>query len=87
MKKPLPTLTTDAEAESFVANADLSDYDLSPLGPVRFEFQPKDERINMRLPAPLLAGIKQTAARAGIPYQRFIRHALETAIRHDNATK
>jgi predicted DNA binding CopG/RHH family protein len=80
MKKQLPALTTDAEAESFVANANLSDYNLSPLRPVRFEFQPKDERINMRLPAPLLAAIKQTAARAGIPYQRFIRHALEAAI-------
>ncbi len=39
-----------------------------------------------QIPAPRLAAIKQTAARAFIPYQRFIRHALEAAIQSCNET-
>lgn len=80
MKKPLPPLATDEEAEDFVATADLTEYDLSGMRTVRFEFQPKTERVNMRLPRPLLDAVKATAAKAGMPYQRFIRQALETAV-------
>jgi len=47
---------------------------------VRFEFQPKTERVNMRLPRPLLDAVKASAAKAGMPYQRFIRQALEMAV-------
>jgi predicted DNA binding CopG/RHH family protein len=80
MKKPLPKLRSDKEAEAFVAKSDLTDYDLSGLRMVRFEFQPKDQRVNMRLPRPLLDAVKATAAKAGVPYQRFIRQALEDAV-------
>jgi len=80
MKKKLPKLKSDKEAEKFVAGADLSEYDLSGMRTVRFEFQPKDERVNMRLPRTLLEAVKATAAKAGVPYQRFIRHALERAV-------
>ena len=80
MKKPLPTFKTDEEAERFVAEADLTDYDLSGMRVVRFEFQPKSERVNMRLPKSLLDAVKAAAAKAGIPYQRFIRQALEAAV-------
>jgi len=47
---------------------------------VQFEFQPKSERVNMRLPKDLLDAVKAAAAKAGMPYQRFIRQALEAAI-------
>ncbi len=47
---------------------------------VRFEFQPKTERVNMRLPRPLLNAVKSPAKKAGMPYQRFIRQALEVAV-------
>jgi predicted DNA binding CopG/RHH family protein len=80
MKKPLPKLKSDREAEAFVANSDLTQYDLSAMRMVRFEFQPKTERVNMRLPRPLLDAVKASAARAGVPYQRFIRQALEAAV-------
>jgi predicted DNA binding CopG/RHH family protein len=80
MKKQLPKLTSDKEAEEFVANSDLTEYDLSGMRMVRFEFQPKSERVNMRLPRPLLDAVKASAAKAGVPYQRFIRQALETAV-------
>jgi len=49
MKKKLPRLKTDKAAEDFVATADLTEYDLSVMRPVRFEFQHKDKRVNMRL--------------------------------------
>jgi len=65
MKKPLPKLRSDKEAEAFIANSDLTDYDLSGMRMVRFEFQPKDQRVNMRLPRPLLDAVKATAAEAG----------------------
>ncbi len=46
-KKKLPKRATDKSAEIFIAEADLTEYDLSGLKPVRFEFQPKGRRITM----------------------------------------
>ena len=80
MKKKIPTFKTDREAERFVDTADLSDYDLSGARPVRFEFEKKDARVNMRLPKPLLDALKERARQRGIPYQRLIREALERAL-------
>jgi len=80
MKKKLPRLKTDKEAEEFVATADLTEYDLSVMRPVRFEFQHKDKRVNMRLPEALYEAVKTQAAHAGVPYQRFIRQVLEAAV-------
>jgi predicted DNA binding CopG/RHH family protein len=82
MKKPFPEFRTEDEAERFVAEADLTEYDLSGMRLVRFEFQAKSERVNMRLPKALLDAVKDAAAKAGVPYQRFIRQALEAAVQH-----
>lgn len=79
--KPMPVLRTDEEAERFVAEADLTEYDLSGFRPVHFEFAPKDQRVNMRLPGELLAAVKAKAKARGLPYQRFIRETLEQAVR------
>jgi len=80
MKKKLPELTTDKEAEAFIADSDLTHYDLSGLKPTRFEFQTKDKSITMRLPETLLDAIKKEARQSGIPYQRFIRQTLENVL-------
>ena len=80
MKKLLPALTTDAEAEAFVSQADLSDFDLSAMVPTRFEFATKAARVNMRLPTTLLEAVKAKARSQGLPYQRYIRQALENAV-------
>ena len=72
MKKQLPKLTTDKEAETFIDETDLTEYDLSGLKPVHFEFQPKAKRIIMRLSEPLLEAIKEEAECSGTPYQRII---------------
>jgi predicted DNA binding CopG/RHH family protein len=79
MKRKVPRLRTDQEAEAFLEQ-DLSDLDFSQFKPVRFEFEKKAARVNMRLPEPLLAAVKARAKARGIPYQRFIREALEQAV-------
>jgi predicted DNA binding CopG/RHH family protein len=78
--KKLPVLRTDDEAERFVETADLSQYDLSGMVPVRFEFKPKTERVNMRLSKDLLSSVKARAADEGVSYQRYIRLTLDRAI-------
>jgi len=75
--KKLPPLKSDEAAERFVATADLSQYDLSGMVPVRFEFKPKTERVNMRFSKELLKTVKARAARAGVSYQRYIRLMVE----------
>ena len=80
MNKQLPLLTTDEGAERFVAEADLSEYDLSSMRPHSFEFAKKSKQVNMRFPEQLLDAVKAKAAERGMSYQRFIRQALETAL-------
>jgi len=53
---------------------------LSGFTPTRFEFERKSARVNMRVPAALLGAVKARARARGIPYQRFIREALERAL-------
>jgi predicted DNA binding CopG/RHH family protein len=79
MKRKVPKLTSDEEAEAFLAQ-DLSDLDFSQFKKVRFEFEKKAARVNMRLPQRLLDTVKKRAAARKIPYQRFIREALEKAV-------
>ena len=79
MKKKVPKLKTDKAAEAFLAQ-DLSGLDFSQFKPAQFEFEKKDEQINMRLPRPLLVALKARAKARGIPYTRFIRETLERAV-------
>jgi len=81
MSKKLPDLKNDQEAESFLEQ-DLTDYiDLRQFTKVSFEFLPKTEQVNLRLSQPLLDAIKEQAEREGIPYQKYIRLALERSLR------
>jgi len=79
MKKRVPKLKSDKEAETFL-DQDLSMLDFSQFRPVRFEFEKKTARVNMRLPQALLDAVKKRATSRKIPYQRFIREALEQAV-------
>ena len=78
--KQFPAFATDEEAERFVEEADLSEYDFSGFKPMRYEFQSKDATLSMRLPQQLLGDVKRLAAKDGVPYQRFIRQVLEEAL-------
>ena len=82
MSKPprtVPLMTTDEEAEAFLAQ-DLSHLDYSQFKSGLLEFAPKDARVNMRLPTSLIAAVKAKAGVEGIPYQRYIRRALEASL-------
>jgi predicted DNA binding CopG/RHH family protein len=78
-EKKVPHLRTDKQAEAFLSQ-DLSRLDYSQFKLVRFEFERKDQQINMRVPEPLLAAVKARAKARGIPYTRFIRETLEQAL-------
>ncbi len=80
MKKRIPEFGSDKNAEDFVETANLADCDMSGFKSAQFEFERKDARINMRVPTVLLKAVKARAQARGIPYQRFIREALEHAI-------
>jgi len=79
MKKKVPRLKTDRQAEAFLAQ-DLSGLDFSKFKPAKFEFEKKDGQINIRVAKPLLAAVKARAKARGIPSTRFIRETLERAI-------
>lgn len=85
--KQFPSIKTDEEAERFVAEEDLSEYDFSQFRPMSefFEFKPKDKSVHLRLPEDLLNAVKDRAAKEGLPYQRFMRRALEMALLQDAA--
>jgi predicted DNA binding CopG/RHH family protein len=85
--KQFPVLRSDEEAEDFVANADLTEYDWSGFKRVHFELRPKTERVNMRFPKSLLDAARAKADAEGIPYQRFIRRAVEEAVAPSNKRK
>ena len=78
--KPMPSLKSDADAEQFVATADLSKFDLSGFKPMRFEFEPKAAALNMRLPQNLLDAVKIKAKARGMPYTRYVRLLLESDV-------
>jgi len=80
MKKKIPTFKNDHAAAEFLEKADLTQYDLSGAQLTRFEIKPKDKSINLRLSEELYEAVRKRAARAGVPYQRFIRLTLEQAV-------
>lgn len=79
MKRKVPRMTTDEEAEAFLEQ-DLSDLDFSQFKPVRFEFQAKSAQLNMRVPESLLEAVKERAKARGIPYTRYIRQLMEADV-------
>jgi len=82
MSRKLPVFKTDKQAERFLEK-DLSEYiGAENLAPFQFEFRPKRKSINLRISEELLAAIRTDAHRRGIPYQRYIRQTLETAVRN-----
>lgn len=80
MKKKIPKLKSDKEAEEFLEK-DLTDYmDLKSFQRVSFEFQPKTKKVNIRFPEKLLDAVRKEAKKQGIPYQKLIRQAVEHSL-------
>lgn len=81
MSKRLPKLKSDTDVENALAE-DLSPYlDADNLHPVTFEFAPKSKVVNLRISPELFSAVKKVSAKRGIPYQRYIREALEESLR------
>lgn len=85
--KSFPKLKTDKQAEDFVQNADLTEYDFSGFHSMKFEFAHKSARINMRLPAALLERIKEIAERNKISYSLLIRQILEAVVEKEQRSR
>ena len=80
MKKKLPKFKSDKEAADFL-NQNLVDYLHSDnFKSVSFEYAPKNKTISLRLSEGLFEAIKSLSSKQGIPYQRFIRIALEQSV-------
>jgi len=80
MSKKLPVFKNDEEAENFL-DQDLSDYiSAENFASLQFEFKPKQKSVNLRISEELLNAVRAVAHRRGIPYQRFIRQTLESAL-------
>jgi predicted DNA binding CopG/RHH family protein len=84
--RTVPVFRTDDEAEAFLEQ-DLSDLDFSQFKPVHFEIRPKEKTVNLRISKGLLDAVRESAKREGVPYQRYIRHALERAVSERKRTK
>ena len=78
--KAIPKFGSDEAAEAFVAEADVSEYDLSGFKRMSLEALMKEVQVNVRLPQPLYQAVKDAAAKQGVPYSRFVRSALEAAV-------
>ena len=80
MSKKLPAPKNDRAAER-ILDKDLSDYITAQnLEPFPFEYKPKRKSVNLRISDELLKAVRAAARRSGIPYQRYIRQALERAV-------
>lgn len=81
MKKRFPKLKSDRAAEKLLS-ADLSSLiNQDNFTTTTFEFAPKDCTISLRVSESLLSAVKASSKRRGISYQKFIRQALEDALR------
>ncbi len=74
MKKPLPTFNSDEEAERFVDEADLSEYDLSGGRVVHFDLQPPEghDRVQALLSKSDLQAATEQARADGVPLDAYI---------------
>ena len=79
MPRKVPRMRTDEEAEAFL-NQDLSDLDFSQFKPLRFEFENKTARVNMRMPQSQVDAVKAEAKKRGVPYQRFMRELVQRGL-------
>lgn len=80
MSRKLPALRSNKQAEELL-DRDLSEYiSAENLEPFLFEYRPKQKSVNLRISDELLRAVRAAARRRGIPYQRFIRQALELAL-------
>lgn len=77
--KKLPPLNMDEEAEKFVENEDLCDYDWSGARRVHLEFSHPTEEVTLSLPVEVVSALKKKAEIPDLPYPKYIAQILEQA--------
>lgn len=85
-KKPLK-IKTDLSGDDPL-DGDMSEFirkNIKNARIVRFEFEPKDKSVTIRISEGLLNAIKKKAKEAGVDYQKYIRMKLEHSIFDDAA--
>jgi predicted DNA binding CopG/RHH family protein len=80
VSKKLSVFKPAKEAEDFLDQGLTAYINAENFAPLRFEYRPKHKSINLRISEELLTAVR--AAARGIPYQRYIRQALEAALRN-----
>ncbi len=70
----------DAPLSGLATTVDLSGLGFYKRTATRFERNRKDKSISLRMPEPLLDEVKVVAKAGDMPYQRFIRLAIERAL-------
>jgi predicted DNA binding CopG/RHH family protein len=78
MKKQIPKFKSEEEEREFWATHDSTDYvDWNKANTIHFaNLKPSTKRISLRLPAGLLARIKEEANKRDMPYQSLIKSSL-----------
>lgn len=78
--KKMPPLLTDEEAEAFLENEDLSEYDWSNLRQVNFRLIEPKEEVKLEIPKQLAEALKARAEADGLPYTQLISNLLQQAM-------
>ncbi len=78
--KQFPVFGTDAEAEDFVASADLAAYNFSDFSKVKFRFKDKSDVLDVELPHGLIEKVKSLAREKGMSYQKLVQEILENQL-------
>ncbi len=80
MKKDAAILGGQTEGQPFAPHASGAGVSLYNRPETQFEMIRKDKSISLRMPEPLLDQVKEAAKAGAMPYQRFIRLAIERAL-------
>jgi predicted DNA binding CopG/RHH family protein len=87
MKKRLPKLKNDKDVRKLLAR-DLTEYlNADNLAALTFEFAPKSKVVNLRMSEGLYQAVQEASQRQGVPYQKYIRQALEESLRRGQAKR
>lgn len=81
MSKRLPKLKSDRDVEKALEGDLSACLDADNLYPATFEFAPKSKVVNLRISPELFSAVKKVSTKRGIPYQRYIREALEESLK------
>tara|TARA_R110002020_G_scaffold78672_3_gene197689 strand:+ start:262 stop:522 length:261 start_codon:yes stop_codon:yes gene_type:complete len=70
--KPMPHFATDEEAERFVDEADLSEYDLSGFKPMKISQDNPNSVYSLRMPSELFYRIDRRASELNISIDEYL---------------